>query len=149
MAITRTPMVDDDGSGNTGTIINNAWKTELYGQIDALIGPPVAFTVTDASGAGLTFSGPSSYVRNGNLVSISINITFPVTASGVTARLGGLPYFASNASGLYTTYGIGRIYHIQGNSNSIIVFHMTTGAAITNADLSGQTVAICGTYQIP
>ena len=29
MAITRTAMVDDDGSGTTGTIINNAWKTEL------------------------------------------------------------------------------------------------------------------------
>ena len=38
MAITRTPMVDDDGSGTTGTVINNAWKTELYNQIDAAIG---------------------------------------------------------------------------------------------------------------
>jgi hypothetical protein len=35
MAITRTPLVDDDGSGNTGSIINNALKTELYDQIDA------------------------------------------------------------------------------------------------------------------
>lgn len=29
-------MTDDDGSGTTGTIINNAWKTELYNQIDAM-----------------------------------------------------------------------------------------------------------------
>ena len=35
MAITRTPMVDDDGTGTTGTVINNAWKQELYNQIDA------------------------------------------------------------------------------------------------------------------
>jgi hypothetical protein len=35
MAITRTPMVDDDGTGTTGTIINNAWKQEFYNQIDA------------------------------------------------------------------------------------------------------------------
>jgi hypothetical protein len=35
MAITRTAMVDDDGTGTTGTILNNAWKTELYNQIDA------------------------------------------------------------------------------------------------------------------
>jgi len=147
MAITRTAMVDDDGSGKTGTIINNAWKTELYGQIDALIGPPVAFTVTDASGAGLTFSGPSGYVRIGNIVSISINITFPATANASLARLGGLPYFSLNAGGLYTIYGIQRVYHIQGNSNSMIVFHATTGAQLTNADLSGQTVALGGTYQ--
>jgi hypothetical protein len=37
MAITRTAMVDDDGSGTTGTILNNAWKQELYNQIDAKI----------------------------------------------------------------------------------------------------------------
>ena len=36
MAITRTPIHDDDGSGTTGTIIDNAWKQELYNQIDAL-----------------------------------------------------------------------------------------------------------------
>jgi len=36
MAITRTPIVDDDGTGTTGTVIDNAWKTELYNQIDAL-----------------------------------------------------------------------------------------------------------------
>src|SRR6185295_13841834 len=35
MAIVRTPWVDDDGSGTTGTVINNAEKTLLYNQIDA------------------------------------------------------------------------------------------------------------------
>ena len=36
MPITRTPIVDDDGSGTTGTVLNNAWKQELYNQIDGL-----------------------------------------------------------------------------------------------------------------
>ena len=36
MAIPRTPMEDDDGSGTTGTILNNAWKQELYNQIDQI-----------------------------------------------------------------------------------------------------------------
>jgi|SRR5262245_22869207 len=35
--IVRTPMVDDDGTGTTGTVINNSWKTELYDQIDAAL----------------------------------------------------------------------------------------------------------------
>jgi hypothetical protein len=35
MAITRTPIIDDDGSGTTGTPLDNAWKQELYNQIDA------------------------------------------------------------------------------------------------------------------
>ena len=38
MAITRTPMVDDDGTGTTGTVINNAWKQQFYDQIDAAVG---------------------------------------------------------------------------------------------------------------
>jgi hypothetical protein len=42
MPITRTAMIDDDGSGTTGTILNNSWKQELYGQIDtALISTPI------------------------------------------------------------------------------------------------------------
>ena len=46
MAITRTAMVDDDGSGTTGTVINNAWKQQFYDQIDAadaaVVKPPMA-----------------------------------------------------------------------------------------------------------
>ena len=42
MAITRTPIIDDDGTGTTGTVIDNAWKTELYGQIDAALTPVTA-----------------------------------------------------------------------------------------------------------
>jgi hypothetical protein len=34
VTITRTAWIDDDGSGTTGTVINNAVKTELYNQID-------------------------------------------------------------------------------------------------------------------
>jgi hypothetical protein len=42
MAITRTPIIDDDGTGTTGTVIDNAWKTELYNQIDASFAQPWA-----------------------------------------------------------------------------------------------------------
>jgi hypothetical protein len=37
IAITRTSINDDDGSLLTGTVLNNAWKTEFYGQIDAVL----------------------------------------------------------------------------------------------------------------
>ncbi len=33
--ITRTAGTDDDGSGTTGTVVNAAWKAEIYDQIDA------------------------------------------------------------------------------------------------------------------
>jgi hypothetical protein len=38
MPIIRTAMIDDDGSGTTGTVLNNAWKQELYDQVDGLFG---------------------------------------------------------------------------------------------------------------
>ena len=59
MAITRTPMVDDDGTGTTGTVINNAWKQQFYDQIDAAdaaaaftggIWTPVPYTAGDFYG---------------------------------------------------------------------------------------------------
>jgi hypothetical protein len=34
MPITRTPIIDDDLTGTTGTPIDNAWKQEFYDQID-------------------------------------------------------------------------------------------------------------------
>jgi len=52
MSITRTPMIDDDGSGTTGTIINNAWKQELYNQIDAQSAGVAAPTVVVTADTG-------------------------------------------------------------------------------------------------
>jgi hypothetical protein len=37
VTITRTPWIDDDGTGTTGTVINNAVKTGLYNEIDAAL----------------------------------------------------------------------------------------------------------------
>lgn len=37
VTITRTLGTDDDGSGTTGTVVNTAWKTEFYNQIDTAL----------------------------------------------------------------------------------------------------------------
>jgi hypothetical protein len=51
MPIQRTPMQDDDGSGSTGTIVNNLWKQELYDQIDAA----VVWTVVTTTATGSVY----------------------------------------------------------------------------------------------
>ena len=57
MAITRTPMVDDDGTGTTGTVINNAWKQQFYDQIDAALPAPLgAWTDVAYAAANYTAS---------------------------------------------------------------------------------------------
>ncbi len=37
VVITRTPWIDDDGTGTTGTVLNNAMKTGLYNEIDTAL----------------------------------------------------------------------------------------------------------------
>jgi hypothetical protein len=81
MAITRTPIIDDSGSGQDGTVIDNAWKQELYDQIDAApgllsYGPiwKLASTLGDLyPGTGGILAG--SYVRIGQLVAVKIGLT--------------------------------------------------------------------------
>jgi hypothetical protein len=52
VTIVRTPWIDDDGTGTTGTVINNAVKTALYNDIDggfaklAQLAGPNTFTGT-------------------------------------------------------------------------------------------------------
>jgi len=86
MSIHRTAMIDDDGSGMTGTILNNAWKTELYDQIDGVAPDRVlaAATGTDTSpGVGILASLPIAAGQLGPfdalVIEASIQIAGPMT----------------------------------------------------------------------
>jgi hypothetical protein len=98
MAITRTPMTDDDGSGTTGTVINAAWKTELYDQIDATpagggiwTDVPHSVIFFSASGTG-AWSTPVAglaafrYLKLGKLVVVHVEIA-QATVSGAPTAL--------------------------------------------------------------
>lgn len=73
MAVTipRTAWIDDDGSGTTGTVLNNAVKTELYEQIDfALAGVQAASgivqTITSTGLVTISLTAGVSLVRCSN-----------------------------------------------------------------------------------
>lgn len=58
--ITRTPIIDDDGTGTTGTVLDNAWKQELYDQIDGTVGaasPPFVDLPYNAATYGVVGTG--------------------------------------------------------------------------------------------
>jgi len=148
MPITRTAMIDDDGSGTTGTIFNNAWKTELYNQIDALIGiPQTAWTPNDISGANLAIAiAGATYIRLGNLVSIQLQFNYPINSDGSNSAIS-LPFFCIGAGGGFAaTGGVMRQYAIGSGSNALRLVDMN-GQYLTNAQLSGQGVACAGVYQ--
>lgn len=96
MAITRTPMTDDDGSGTTGTILNNAWKQELYGQIDAFMGPvvdPVVIHLTPAGGV-IDLAAP----QPAPVTWFVLQATAPTTIRSITGVTHGQRVIISNFS---------------------------------------------------
>jgi len=146
MAITRTIMVDDDGSGTTGTILNNAWLQTIYDQIDA-IGTQVPWTPIDVSGAGLTFSSAVGYsVRSGRAVLFWVSVVFPATSNGASVQIGGLPVTAGLIhGGGYTTFGLGCSVHVPTAATS---FYLVSPAGVTrtNAEMSGSNWIGAGQY---
>jgi hypothetical protein len=58
VTITRTAWIDDDGTGTTGTVLNNAIKTDLYNQIDGALALVAQLT------GGNSFTGTQSITGN-------------------------------------------------------------------------------------
>lgn len=147
MAITRTAMIDDDGSGTTGTILNNAWKQELYTQIDTMY-PSGSWTPTDGSGAGLALAITAArYWRLDKLVVIMAHLSFPATSNPNPAAISGLPVACGPASGgFYSTYTDAHTFLLTSGNTYVQPLNPTTGAVRTNAQLSGQILIFSGLY---
>jgi hypothetical protein len=132
MAITRTPWIDDDGSGTSGTIINNAEKSLLYDQIDAYVGgdwveiPPIAGNFT-ADGGVIWAPAQAVYWfvslgRNTAVVSLYLN---PGTLSGSTASL----YVAGPVLNLHASQA-GPFYYFAGGTTGCGMWGVSSGNRI-------------------
>lgn len=92
MPITRTAMVDDDGSGMTGTVTNNAWKTEFYNQIDAFVGgtwTQIAFSAANFAATGGTWTVASGNVVAAEYLVMNKTLWLNLYVNGTT--VGGTP----------------------------------------------------------
>ena len=137
MPITRTAMIDDDGSGTTGTIINNAWKQEIYNQIDAFVGGPlitVPFLASDFSannGAVWTVTGaPMKYaVIAGRWVYVTGAITASTLSGPAPTSLGvKIPGGLINAA---QVVGVAKISHSTLAWENMIAECVAGGTAFT------------------
>lgn len=113
-----------------------------------------AWTPTDASGAALSLTvvadGCIAY-KNGQMVHAFVDIIYPATADGTTAKIGGLPWTAKN-----TTNNIGSgIFGVQNfaaggtgtvHKNTTTAGFELTGTLRTNAQMSTNTVRGCFIY---
>lgn len=113
-----------------------------------------SWTPVDASGATLTFTGVTGkYTVIGNIVFYSAILTYPSTASGASAFIGGLPFTSANDA-LYTA-GAAQITGVAAtgvivapNSKAMLVYNGATGATLTNTNLGTATVRISGFYPL-
>lgn len=105
MPITRTSWVDDDGSGQTGTVINNAEKTTLYNQIDAYVGGNWG-TIPFSAGNYSSNSGAWT-VTAGNQITLAYSVMGQGTPDGrviyVTYQISGTSTLALSATYLFIT----------------------------------------------
>jgi hypothetical protein len=111
------------------------------------------WTPTDGSGAGLSFTGvAASYVKIGQLVTWTLELSYPATASGSSAIITGLP-FTSHASGGRWSGTIGyrgaitQLGSIFVSTNSVQINLYNGATNTTNANCSGGLIILSGSYK--
>jgi hypothetical protein len=153
--ITRTAMQDDDGSGTTGTILNNAWKQELYGQIDGLAAAPwiaepyVASDYLASDGGTWSIAGgtcSAAYCVIGKILFWDLTlIGWSITGSPITLSrkpFGGIPIIRQHGGVIWTSPG--------GTTYTLALVSMTAGSNINFfRDPSGTPwVPLTGTHYV-
>jgi hypothetical protein len=111
------------------------------------------WTPADASGVGLSFTVAfANYTKIGRMVYASFRLTYPATASGATAGIGGLPFTSVAVSGGGTT-AAGVMFSTAASPNGILVaavlsatgaFSLANNSAattLTNVTLSNAVVS--------
>lgn len=104
VTITRTAWTDDDGSGTTGTIVNNArLQSDLYDKIDLMFSGTGAYTTLTVGGklriegAGLEVKGNAapavSAASEGKIIFDSTQLVFLKSENGGAFQPLGSPLY--------------------------------------------------------
>lgn len=146
-AITRTSMTDDDGTGTTGTIINNAWKTQLYDQIDSVLNG------VTKDNADETISGAWSFT-NHIAISTTKELRWGTLVGTFGGRFGryvtdgfllGVPGTTSS-QGFYITNSDGASIIDFNGDGSIAFFGGIVGSNATGGDKGAGTINAKAVY---
>jgi hypothetical protein len=117
------------------------------------------WTPTDQSGAGLTLtsSGTGRYTKIGRMVQVQASFSYPTTANGSSAVIGGLP-FPGAATYYPASFGaiqggtITSLVYVQLDSSPFTNFvprANLTNTTYTNAQMSGAAVSVSWCYISP
>jgi hypothetical protein len=144
----------DLSAGGVGT--NGNYMGQEYGRIHF---PATAVVTTDPntlddyqegewvpfdnSGAGLTLStGVCRYTKIGRIVQCNFIITYPVTANGSAAVVGGLPFLVKGPHAVSVGFSTVAtlVRGLAADNETYFVFYNATGGLILNSDMSGTTI---------
>lgn len=143
------------GLGNTVTSLSNLAGINFGGGTFANY-ENTAWTPTDASGAGLSFTGVSAnYTRIGNIVWCYASLTYPSNADSTNAKVGGLPVtvanhnYAGTINMIYvsTDPAAATFFQPIENDTSGNIFQANSGQ-LTNVQLSGASVNLSFWYPV-
>jgi hypothetical protein len=126
MPITRTPIIDDSGSGQDGTVLDNAWKQELYDQIDG-IGAAQAYTPAWSGSAIGNGALSALYGRAGKLVDVRIALTVGST----TVPGSGVLYFVLPSSADFPQWMTGRAVLYRSATPAVFFLTVLPGYFVT------------------
>lgn len=131
MPITRTPIIDDDGSGTTGTVIDNAWKQQFYDQIDALVLTGQATTVPlSTPGTYQNLALPATPV-------VVVHCSATVTIGGFSLAREGQRVFIRNG-------GLGQtVTLLNASESSTAALYNFAISAPTRLEYTGAAVYVC------
>jgi hypothetical protein len=120
---------------------------------------PTAWTATDGSGAGLTFTtnAETRYVKNGKVCVVSFMIQWPSTSDTNTAQVNGIPAACTAHSGTYSWVAGGAaltglssigggIAWVSLQAGGASLFFFGNANPLTNANMSGGIIRGTITY---
>lgn len=118
------------------------------------------WTPIDGSGAGLSFSNTSgncTYTKIGRTVFASFRVTYPSTANGAAARIGGFPFTTANNT-VNTqpvcfseqSLSAGAMGVVEANTTTMLVLTVSGGVVSvnTNANVSTRDFRGMAIYQV-
>lgn len=155
-----TTVTGNTSIGNAGSqIVDNGTRSLVFGNKDSITAPVWYETGTwipaDGSGAGLALTvAAATYVKIGKMVYATFAVTYPATANGATARVGGLPYTSQNAAaGMHPvpisfTTKAGLLAGVVDSNAKTFSFTSTAGTTLTNVDVSTAIIRGTAIYEV-
>jgi hypothetical protein len=128
-----------EGDGTTITCVAGVCSTVLTQTIGT-------WSPIDGSGAGLTFTSiVAGYTQIGNMVFAYFNLTYPATATTNNAQINGLPVTSANSAAArqcFVTYSNDTTlrYVINSQNSTSILLYNSSGAPVTNVQMSGNNL---------